>query len=81
LVNRSDIEPILKSVRKNLKSRNIKIAGLMAWAAPIMKLEGERIAGDNIQQWLNEINKPIHYYVLENLDNLIQTILSNNESK
>lgn len=81
LVNRSDIEPILKSVRKNLKSRNIKIAGLMAWAAPIMKLEGERIAGDNIHQWLNEINKPIHYYVLENLDNLIQTILSNNESK
>ena len=45
------------------------------------EVRGERIAGDNIQQWLNEINKPIHYYVLENLDNLIQTILSNNESK
>ena len=76
LVNRSDIEPILKSVRKNLKSRNIKIAGLMAWAAPIMKLEGERLAGDDIQQWLNEINQPVQQDAIEKLDTLIQNIFS-----
>ncbi len=76
LVNRSDIEPILKSVRKNLKSRNIKIAGLMAWAAPIMKLEGERLAGDDIQQWLNSINQPIQHHTIEKLETLIQNILS-----
>jgi len=76
LVNRSDIEPILKSVRKNLKSRNIKIAGLMAWAAPIMQLNGRRLAGEDILQWLDKINQPVQQHAIEKLDTLIQNIFS-----
>lgn len=76
LVNRSDIEPILQSVRQNLKNRNIKIAGLMAWAAPIMKLQGQRLAGDDIHGWLEKINQPIQYDTINYLDVLIQHVFA-----
>ncbi|QUY37628.1 dynamin family protein [Acinetobacter junii] len=76
LVNRSDIEPILQSVRQNLKNRNIAIAGIMAWAAPIMKLQGQRLAGDGIGDWLDKINQPIQHHTIKDLDILIQHVFN-----
>lgn len=76
LMNRGDIEPILQSVRQNLKNRNIKIAGLMAWAAPIMKLQGQRLAGDDIGDWLDKINQPIQHHTIKDLDILIQHVFN-----
>lgn len=76
LVNRSDIEPILQSVRQNLKNRNIKTEGLMAWAAPIMKLEGQHLVGDDIHEWLDKINQPVQHHTIKNLDSLIHHVCS-----
>ena len=76
LMNRGDIEPILQSVRQNLKNRNIAIAGLMAWAAPIMKLQGQRLAGDDIHGWLDKINQPIQHDTTKDLDALIQHVFA-----
>jgi len=56
LVARSRIQVILDSTAHALDAAGIHRAGLMAWAAPLGKLNGQHIAGDDARAWLDLLN-------------------------
>lgn len=58
---RSDIQAILGSARQAIEQAGIPYAGLMAWAAPLSNERGERIAGDDIRAWLEQLNSHSKY--------------------
>lgn len=57
LVGRSRIQAILDSTVQALDDAHIDRAGLMAWAAPLGKLNGQHIAGDDARAWLDTLNR------------------------
>ncbi|MFJ3107359.1 dynamin family protein [Pseudomonas putida] len=57
LVPRSRIQAILNSTAQALDRAGIVRAGLMAWAAPLDKPNGQLIAGDDARAWLDTLNR------------------------
>ncbi|WP_217646309.1 dynamin family protein, partial [Azotobacter beijerinckii] len=56
LVGRSRIDAILHSTAEAIAASGIPCAGLMAWAAPLGSERGELIAGDDIRDWLGQLD-------------------------
>ncbi|MFV3290284.1 dynamin family protein [Pseudomonas sp. NY11955] len=57
LVPRLRIQAILNSTAQALDRAGIARAGLMAWAAPLGKLNGQLIAGDDARAWLDTLDR------------------------
>lgn len=61
LVGRSRIDAILHSTAEAIAESGIPCAGLMAWAAPLGGEQGRLIAGDDIRDWLEQLDsEPKH---------------------
>ncbi|MGV8842787.1 MAG: dynamin family protein [Pseudomonas sp.] len=56
LVGRSRIDAILHSTAAAIAASGIPCAGLMAWEAPLGSEQGRLIAGDNIRDWLEQLD-------------------------
>ena len=76
LVNRADLQPIMDGIAKHLSNKHIKVAGLMAWAAPIAQNRGERLFGDDILAWFDKINQPVWQSYQDKLDLLMGRLIS-----
>lgn len=62
LVGPSRIDAILDSTREAIDAAGIPCAGLMAWAAPPGGDDaGEPMGGDDIQAWLDELDRRIKF--------------------
>lgn len=57
LVGESRIAAILGSTRQAIQQAGIACAGLMAWAAPLGAEFGARMAGDDINAWLQDLER------------------------
>lgn len=75
LVNRAELAPIMDGILKHLSHKNIAVAGIMAWAAPIAHMQGERIAGDDILEWLEHIDQPVWQSYQDRLDLLMGRLI------
>lgn len=56
LVGRRRINDILESTRQAIEKAGLVRAGLMAWAAPLGAVSGERVGGDDIMLWLRNLD-------------------------
>jgi len=56
LKSKQGIGAILESTRRAIDSAGLSCAGLMAWAAPLSVQVGEKMAGDDIGVWLQQLN-------------------------
>ncbi|WP_199052011.1 dynamin family protein [Aquitalea sp. ASV15] len=61
LVGEARIGAILDSTRQAIEQADIPCAGLMAWAAPLGTEQGELIAGDDIRDWLEQLDGELKY--------------------
>lgn len=61
LVGEARIGAILDSTRAAIKQAGIPCAGLLAWAAPLGSEHGERIAGDDVRAWLDQLDSQPKY--------------------
>lgn len=61
LVGKTRIADILQSTRAAIDDAGIPCAGLMAWAAPFGAERGEQMGGDNIRQWLDELDAELKF--------------------
>ena len=75
LVLRKEVEPIMQGIKNHLANKNIPLAGMMAWAAPISEINGKYIAGDDIVKWLNKINRPMAHGYQEQLSTFIKSTI------
>lgn len=75
LVNRADLKPIMDGISKHLASKNVAVAGIMAWAAPIAQNRGGRLLGDDILEWFNHVNQPVWQSYQDKLDLLMGRLI------
>lgn len=61
LVGLARIGAILDSTRTAIEQAGIPCAGLLAWAAPLGSEHGERIAGDDVRAWLDQLDSQPKY--------------------
>lgn len=61
LVGEARIGAILDSTRAAIEQAGIPCAGLLAWAAPLGSEHGERIAGDDVRAWLDQLDSQPKY--------------------
>jgi hypothetical protein len=57
LVNPSSIQSLLDTAKQSVEQAGIAIAGMMAYAAPIGQTTGQHLAGDDILNWLEQLNQ------------------------
>lgn len=81
LVLRKEVEPIMQGIKNHLANKNIPLAGMMAWAAPISEINGKYIAGDDIVKWLNKINRPMAHDYQEQLSTFIKSTIQSGIKK